>query len=308
MKQEQKPRSPWLTVILIIFGLTLISLVLAGVVGLFIDAPAVGNVAVIKIVGPISVERATGWGVTATSSREVLKLLQDAEDDPGIDAILLDINSPGGSAVASDEIGQAVKNSSKPTVALIRELGASGGYWVASASDHVVANRLSLTGSIGVIGSYLEFAGLMDRYNVTYRRLVAGKYKDMGSPFKELTPEEEQLFQSVLDDMRSEFIDEVARNRNLPRAQVERLATGQIYLGKQALELGLVDELGSEEEAKTYLHSRLNITVDLVPFDPEPSLLDILGGVFHAQSFTLGKGIGTGLAQQAEQAGLPQLR
>lgn len=308
MKPMPPKRSPWLTVILIILGLTLLSLVLAGAVGLFIEAPQMGNVAVIKVTGPITVERMGGWRDGGTSSRDVAELLKDAEEDFGIDAILMDINSPGGSAVASDEIGQAIKNSSKPTVALIRELGASGGYWVASAADHIIANRLSLTGSIGVIGSYLEVADLLSRYNVTYRRLVAGKYKDMGSPFRELTEEEQQLFQSVLDNMREEFIDEVARNRNLDRDGVERLATGQIFLGKQALELGLVDELGSEPEAIAYLESQLNTTVELVPFEPEKTFFDLLAGMFVQQAFTVGEGIGNTVVEKSQESAMPQLR
>lgn len=306
MKTEPKPRKPWVTIALIIIGLTLLSMLLAGAVGLFIDTPQFGNVAVISVIGPISVERTGGWQDGGTSSRDAVALIRDAEEDPSIEAVLIDINSPGGSAVASDEIGRAIKNLSKPTVAVIREVGASGGYWIASAADHVITNRMSITGSIGVISSYLEFADLITRYNVTYRRLVAGKYKDMGSPFKELSTEEAALFQDALDSLRAEFISTVAENRRLPRAQVEELATGQFFIGTQALAYGLVDELGGEPEAIAYLESQLNTTVELVPFEPEASFLDLLAGMFNRPSFAIGEGIGSAVLEK--NSGLPELR
>ena len=107
----------------------------------------------------------------------------------------MEINSPGGSAVASDEIATAVKNAKKPVISLIREVGASGGYWVASASDYIIANRMSITGSIGVISSYLEFSGLMEKYGVGYERLVAGENKDLLTPYKKLEADQKALVQ-----------------------------------------------------------------------------------------------------------------
>ena len=138
------------------------------------DGSKIGNVALIPIEGMITVNGAAGFGASGASSSDVVKFIEKADENTQVQVILLEINSPGGSAVASDEIAAAVKNTEKPVVALIREAGASGGYWIASAADYVIANRMSITGSIGVISSYLEFSGLMEQYGVGYERLVAG--------------------------------------------------------------------------------------------------------------------------------------
>ena len=212
-----------------------------------------------------------------------------------IKAIIFEINSPGGSAVASEEIANAIKRTNKTTVAWIREVGASGGYWVASSTDYIVANRASITGYIWVIASYLEFPGLLEEYNVTYRRLVSGRYKDIGSPFKEMTEEENAIFQQTLDELRDYFVDEVAKNRNMSRKDVDKIANGLFYLGIQAKELGLVDELGSKDEVIAYIEGKEGIKADVVKYKKEETLLDVLSKVLSKQSFFAGKGIGSAL-------------
>ncbi|MBI3883795.1 MAG: signal peptide peptidase SppA [Sphingobacteriales bacterium] len=177
--------------------------------------------------------------------------------------MLFEINSPGGSAVASEEIANAVKKANKTTVAWIREIGTSGAYWVASSSGHIVANRVSITGSIGVIASYLEFPGLLEHYNITYQRLVSGKYKDIGSPFKEMTPEEKAIFQQNLDTIRDYFVSEVAKNREMSKKDVDKIANGVFYLGAQAKELGLIDELGGKDEAINYIEKKDGIKAEI---------------------------------------------
>jgi len=297
----------WSKLVLIIVGFVLLAMFFASCVGIFIETPQFGNVAVIAIHGPITVMPPGGFGAGGASSEQIVELIQDAEEDATIKAVLFDINSPGGSAVASDEIGQAIKNLSKPTVAVIREIGASGGYWVASAADHVIANRMTITGSIGVISSYLEFADFITRYDVKYRRLVAGKYKDMGTPFKELSEEEQAIFQQLLDNIRAEFVREVAANRDLSYTEVDYLATGQIYLGKEAKSLGLIDELGGTKEAVEYLEAELDASIDLVTFEADRSFFELLAGTFGGQSYSVGQGIGDALMTEASPA-LPELR
>src|SRR3989338_1428574 len=132
------------------------------------------------------------------SSTQIREQLKSAAEDPSISAILLEINSPGGSAVASREIADVVAQLEKPTVAVIREVGASGGYWIASATDYVVADELSITGSIGVLASSLNLAWLLDDYNVTYEQLNGGKYKDIGTPLRKMTDEERILLESKI--------------------------------------------------------------------------------------------------------------
>ncbi|HLC74435.1 MAG TPA: signal peptide peptidase SppA [Candidatus Nanoarchaeia archaeon] len=257
-----------------------------------------GNVAVIEIRG-IIMEDGVSFSGDITAASEIVAYINDANEDPLIRAIVLDINSPGGSAVASDEIASALKQSSKPTVALIHEIGTSGAYWVASAADTIIANRMSITGSIGVIASYLEFSKLMDDYGITYQRLVAGKYKDVGTPFKKLSTDEQQLLQSKLDKIHDAFITEIAENRDLTKAQVRAVATGEFFLGDEAQKYGLVDMLGSSTELELHLKEVLGIEeIEYAHYQREPTLFDVLSQVASEFSFSVGKGIGSSLTEQ----------
>ncbi len=300
---KKRDDSSRLKIILITIGLTLfvILVVLPLTFSLF-DGPQLGNAALIPIEGPITGNGDAGFGVSAVSSKDLVDFLQDAEDNPQVKVILLEINSPGGSAVASDEIASAVKKSKKPVVALIRETGASGAYWVASAADYIVANRMSITGSIGVLSSYLEFSGLMGDYNVTYERLVAGEKKDLGTPFKKLTTQERKILQEKLDKIHQFFIEEVAANRNLDASQVKALATGEFYLGVEALDLGLVDVLGDKDTAEEFMKQKYALErVDYITYKHEPSFLELLAVVFSDFSFKLGEGIGSAFLRLSAQ-------
>jgi protease-4 len=175
---------------------------------------AEGNVAVIPIEGIIQTDDSSTF-MPGVKSATIVELIEEAQEADDIKAILLEINSPGGTPVATDEIATAVKEANKTTVAVIRENGASGAYWIATASDRIFANRMSVTGSIGVQASRLEFTGLIADYNVTYRQLTAGRLKDAGSRFRDMTTEEQKLFQGLLDKLHNEFIKSVAENRHL---------------------------------------------------------------------------------------------
>lgn len=297
---NEQPSSAWRFVIVAIvlgaffFIATMLAIIIA-LVGS--DLPSSGNVAMIDVHGVIVVgDGFVGNGVV--TSEQVIDELADADRDATIKAIILDINSPGGSAVASDEIGQAIARINKTTVALIREVGASGGYWIAANTDHIIANRMSITGSIGVTSSYLGFAGLMDRYNVSYNRLVSGPFKDMGSPFKPLTSEERALFEQKLDRIHAYFVEEVANGRGLERRAVDELATGELLLGVEAFDAGLVDELGSLEEAKAFIEQSEGITVSLVEYERKVSLYQLLTQVLSERSYWMGAGLGDALGTQ----------
>lgn len=176
-----------------------------------------------------------------------------------------------------------VRAQNKTVVAWIREEGASGGYWIATTTNHIVANRMSITGSIGVYGSYLQFDQFLAHWNVTYNRLVAGDRKDLGDPFVNLTSEDKAFYQQKLDKLHSFFIEEVATNRNMSVANVTMLADGQIFLGVEAKEVGLVDELGGKNEATAYLEKRLGEKVELVDYTPKHSWIDDLLGLVGVQ-------------------------
>ena len=253
----------------------------------------VGNVAVIPIQGVIMVDGNAGFGQEITTSTKLVELLDEASEDEFIDAIILEINSRGGSAVASAEIADKIKSIEKPVYSVIRSTGASGAYWIASSTDRIYTHRFAVTGSIGVIGSYLEFSEFLNNYNVTYRRMVSGKYKDAGSPYKTLTNEEEVLIQKLLDDIHVGFIEEVANNRNMSYEEVEELATGFVFLGQDAIDLGLADKIGSMDDAIKDLENELNITADIARYKTKTSLLEELGASFQQAAFNAGVGMGT---------------
>ena len=278
--------------------LTILAFIFTGFVSLFMsdEGSFGGNVALIPVKGIILADGDRDFLIgSIASSTDIIEQIEKADSNPGIKAIIFEINSPGGAPVASEEIASAVKEINKTTVAWIREVGASGGYWVASASDYVVASRMSLTGSIGVIASYLEFAGFLEDHNVTYRRLVAGQYKDIGSPLKEITSSEELLLQKSINQIHDFFVDDVAKNRGLTKQQTIRISDGLFYTGSEAKELGLVDALGSKKEAVEYIEEELGITAEIVEYKKEKGLLDVLGSVFSEQSFLVGKGIGSAI-------------
>ncbi len=283
-------------------SLVLFLVVLFFALALFVPSGelAVGNVAVIPITGEIST---TGdgkvWEDGGTPAATIIDWIKEANEDTGTKAILLEIDSPGGSPVATDEIARAVKESNKTVVAVIRETGASGAFWISTAADTVFANRMSTTGSIGVVGSYLEFAGLLQDYNITYRRLIAGQFKDIGSRWKEMTPEEQALFQKLLDQIHTDFITAVAANRNLPPERVRELAHGFVFTGAEAKELGLVDALGSKDDAVKHIEQQLNITAKLYEFKEAGSFFEDMLGV---SSYNVGRGLGTALTRRTAES------
>jgi protease-4 len=197
---------------------------------------AVGdNVALVKIEGLL------------VNSEDVVEELTDYSEDSSIKAIVLRIDSPGGGVVASQEIFNAVKNAKKEGKKIVASMGtvaASGGYYVAAAADKIVANPGTLTGSIGVKMEFASVEKLLEKIGVKGLVVKAGEYKDIGSPFRDMTDHEKQLIQGVIDDVHSQFIEAVSEGRGLPAADVKAIADGRIFTGRQALELKLVDRLG----------------------------------------------------------------
>ncbi len=268
-----------------------------------------GNIALIPIEGAITAGSSSGYfGDSGASSTSIVSLIETAEEDSSVDAIVFWINSPGGSAVASDEIATAVLLSEKPTVAVIREVGASGAYWIASASDYVVANRMSITGSIGVISSYLEFSEFMEEYGINYQRLVSGESKDIGTPFRALASDEEELLQAKIDLIHDYFIDAVSENRGLERMTVAEAATGEFYLGSEALDLNLIDELGDLTTAEIYLEEVEGVVSSgYVEYTTASSLFDVLGSLSVLHGFAMGTSLGSELASSGTSGAIEVL-
>jgi protease-4 len=184
-----------------------------------------------------------------TFSDDIISQLESAAKNENTKAVILEIDSPGGTVVGSREISNAIESFDKPVVTWMRENAASGAYWIAASTDHIVADPATITGSIGVTGSYLQFSGLLNDYNVSYERFVSGEYKDTGSPYKEVSDQEREYLQKKINLLNDMFIEHVATSRGLTESFVRSQATGEIFLGTEALSRKLVDSLGGKQEA-----------------------------------------------------------
>lgn len=188
-----------------------------------------------------------------TASEQVVWKIQQANKDDAVKAILVEVDSGGGSPVGGEEIDAAVKNSTKPVVAFIRNSGASAAYFAVSSADRIFGSKYSNIGSIGVTGSYLNNVAKNKKDGYTYEQLIAGKFKDSGNPNKALTTEEKALFLRDVNIMYENFIKAVSENRKIPIEKVRTFADGSTVLGAKAIELGLIDDIGGMDEAEKYI-------------------------------------------------------
>jgi protease-4 len=185
------------------------------------------------------------------NSQETVKALRKYCRDDHVKAVLVRIESPGGGIGPSQEIAREVTRTlkEKPVVASLGGIAASGGYYIASAASHIVANPGTITGSIGVIISFPNLKELFDRVGYFTNVIKSGPFKDMGNPGREMTPEERALLQKTIDEAYGQFVRDVARGRHLPEEKVRQIADGRIIMGETAQELGLVDALGNFQDA-----------------------------------------------------------
>ncbi len=208
-------------------------------------------------------------GVIAQSTQVIEDLQQYLMDD-GVKAIILRVDSPGGGVGPSQEIYREImrirSSSKKKVVTSMGSVAASGGYYIACASDRIVANPGTITGSIGVIMQFSNLEDLLKKIGVKGVVIKSGEHKDIGSPFREMTPEEKKLMQEVLDNVHQQFIQAVADGRKLDKSKVAEIADGRIMTGEQAKNLGLVDQLGN-------LQDTIDITAKLVGIEGKPNVL-----------------------------------
>ncbi|QQG38565.1 MAG: signal peptide peptidase SppA [Candidatus Woesearchaeota archaeon] len=278
----------------IVFGIIVAVVIFVLIISSALKQPITSNgLALIRLDGPISLSSQESFFERASPTRSIMQQLDEADKNQNVKAILLEINSPGGTVIASKELANKVKSLEKPVIALIEEVGASGAYWVASSADKIVADSLSITGSIGVTGSYLEFSNLFEKYGVTYQEVKGGKYKEIGSPFKDLTPEEQRVLQNKINLIHERFLEEVANNRNLETEQIAKISTGEFFLGEEAINLGLVDILGGENEAIETAKQLTGLEeLEIVDYTPQPTFFESLFGL---SSYYVGRGIGAEL-------------
>jgi len=204
------------------------------------------------------------------TAEPVVEELNDYAEDSSVKAIVLRIDSPGGGVVVSQEIYNAVKNARKEGKKVVASMGtvaASGGYYVAAAADRIVANPGTLTGSIGVKMEFANIEKLLEKIGVRGMVVKAGEYKDVGSPFREMSAQEKKILQDVIDDVHSQFIKAVAEGRNMQEAEVRAIADGRIFTGRQALDLKLVDQLGD-------LADSIKIAGELVGIHGKPRVIE----------------------------------
>jgi len=201
-----------------------------------------GRVAILRLYGPIG-----GAGRTA----EWIELAKGLRESKRVPAVVLDIDSPGGGAAASEDLFLAIERltAAKPVVAAIRGTGASGAYLAAMAAQHIVSTPTAIVGSIGVIAAGPRVPRLLDRLGVTVSEHTAGRLKGIGAPWREERPEESAKEQEIVDAIYDAFVERVATGRSLDPGRARELATGEVWLGTQALELGLVDDIGDLERA-----------------------------------------------------------
>jgi len=251
-----------------------------------------GKVAVIRLSGSIADSTQQGLLTAGGINPKLVRdYLRKAESDGGVKAVVLRIDSPGGSAAASQEIAWEIRrfreNTGKPVVISMGDVAASGGYYISAYADKIVANPGSLTGSVGVITHFVYIEGLLDKLGLELETVKTGEHKDMG--IRPLTEEQRRIMQDITDSLYEQFVAAVAEGRGLPVAEVRRLATGQLYTGAQALNLGLVDELGGLDTAIDLAASLAGVSIPVIEeYSPPASFFGkLLGGLSQPSLLSL---------------------
>ncbi|WP_371365612.1 Putative signal peptide peptidase SppA [Sporomusa rhizae] len=211
------------------------------------------KIAVVYVDGVIATGRGqVGLFTEGGGTDGLIRQLHAARDDAAVKAIVLRINSPGGTVPGSQEVGEELKKlraTGKPVITSMADMAASGGYWLAACTDKIYANPSTITGSLGVYMPYSNWEELYKKIGVRQEKIKSGPHKDILSPDRQLTTEERAILQVMVDDMYNQFVEVIAEGRHMDPARVRQLADGRIYTGRQARELGLVDEMGNMYDA-----------------------------------------------------------
>lgn len=257
--QAQQPRrNGWLIPVSLAVGCLpwgiLFLIILTAMVGAMSSGPRAGeHVALVQIVGQITGGKSGSgpFSGTVAGSETIVRQMEEIRENDKVKAVVIRINSPGGSAAGSEEIYNEIRRlqeSGKIVYASMGDVAASGGYYIASACDRIYANSNTLTGSIGVIFSLADLSSLYKKIGYRAETIKAGKYKDIGSPDRPLTAEERAMLQALVDDTYTTFVGSVAKGRKMSVEQVREVAEGRIYTGTQAAKVKLVDEIGGLRE------------------------------------------------------------
>ncbi|AAB98642.1 TPA: signal peptide peptidase SppA [Methanocaldococcus jannaschii] len=226
-------------------------------------------------------------------ARYYINLLDDLEKDDSVKGVLLVVNSPGGEVIASEKLARKVEElaKKKPVVVYVEGLDASGAYMVSAPADYIVAEKHSIVGSIGVRMDLMHYYGLMKKLGINVTTIKAGKYKDIGSPFRPMTKEEKEYLQKMINETYMDFVKWVAEHRHLSINYTLKIADGKIYSGEDAKKVGLVDEVGTEEDALKKLEQLANVSnPEIVEYGLEEN--KGLFGLTYYLGYGIGKGIG----------------
>ncbi len=237
--------------------------------------PGNAGVALIHIRGEIS----DGYDYfDSTGADRIMQMLHEAEEDSQILGVILEINSPGGEPGATRRIYDEVMHlrRKKPVVAVVTEMAASGGYYVASAADRIYAYPSTLIGSIGVISLHPDLSGLLNKYGIKVETLKAGRYKDSSYPFRRMSDEERRMYNDLLGDAYQQFISDVAEGRKQSQSTVRQWAEGKIFSGKRAKADQMIDDLGGRREAIEGMKILLKTDRSLQIYEAKPDFFDSL--------------------------------
>jgi len=230
----------------------------------FVQSDTPCNVLGIRINGylstygvPTSGDSTSTTGGGGAFSDDIVSKIESANNDWGTKGIMLSIDSSGGDGVAGEEVANALKAFTKPSIAVIRSMGASAAYWAATGANHIYASKISNVGSIGFTASYLDQAGKDEKDGYHFNSLASGPYKDIWNPDKTLSYDERSVIMSDLNKVYKVFVEEVASNRNMPIDDIKKLATGRTYVGDDAFQNGLIDAIGGVPEATFWMNQQI---------------------------------------------------
>lgn len=255
------------------------------------------TVAIIPLQGEIAYGSSSVAGGNIITPENVQNAILSAESDNSVSSILIDVNSPGGSPVASEEIMNTIKKSKKPVVVWISDVGASGAYLAASSADKIIASPSSMVGSIGVIMELTDLSKYYQNLGVNKYSIKAGQYKDMGADYRPLTTTEKNMLQGMVDQDYDHFITIVSENRHLDKNYTTSIAEGKIYTGIQAKDLKLIDETGGKTQALDIAANLGGIkgSYNTITISPSSGLVDILNSLSSRIAYSIGMGIGNNL-------------
>jgi protease-4 len=286
-----------ITVILVAIGALMVvgtGVALYAIYYLSIPKECVG---VIQVNGEISTESSSGglFGTPTIGSTDIVKQIQDAEKRDDVKAVVFDVNSPGGSVVASREVYEAVKDMKKPKVAYFREVAASGAYYISAPTDYIVSEPDALTGSIGVTTTFEDMSGLFSKLGLNYTVFKSGELKDIGTNTRPPTQKEKQIMQDMINQIFNEFksVVEEGRKGKLNEQKFNEILDARVLTGTQAKDVGLVDEIGNKKLALVRAAKLANMSLKNEPLECDISNQNPLQGVLS--------GIGQGIVYTARE-------